>query len=138
MARPAFSLGVGASRIKTLTVALLAGSPLVAFAAHTIKLRMPERGQIVGCTLDVGLRGGTHVTSTLDVQAVAVSLLAAVFDVDALTPATPVDKEGAALSAAAASVAKDTELRIVTTESGGTAPTWADAMVSIDYVPLGD
>lgn len=137
MARPGYSLGIGA-RPASLIVTLAHMGPLVAFAAHTMKIRMPQRGQVIGMTLNVGTRGGTHVTSAVDVQKEGVTMLAATFDVDALTPGTPIDKEGAALAANAAEVAKDATISIVATESGGTTPTWGDAAVQIDYIPLGD
>lgn len=136
MARPGYALGGG--RPQSLVVSMLCGNALAAFAAHTVKLRMPQRGKVIGVFLNVGLRGGTHATSTVQVQNAGTSLLVAAFDVAALTPATPVDKEGAALAAAADDVAKDAELRIIVAESGGTSPTWADVTVQIDYVPLGD
>jgi len=137
MARPAFSLAVG--RVNTIgPITLAAMGPLVAFAAHTAKVRMPETGKIIGMTLNVGVKGGTHVDSSVDVLDDGVSLLAAVFDVDALTAGTPVDKEGTALAGGAASVAKDSVLSIVLAEAGGTAPTYSDATLQIDYVSLGD
>lgn len=134
MARPSFAPGVG--NVKTLNVSMLCGAALSAFTASTQKLRMPEKGQIIGITLNVGQRGGTHATSTVQVQNGGTSLLAAPFDVAALTPGTPVDKEDTALAAAAASVAKDAELRVVVAVTGGTSPTWADVTLQIDYVPL--
>jgi hypothetical protein len=136
MARPAFS--VGSAKPQSLVVSILCGQALAAFAAHTMKVRMPQTGKVIGVTLNVGGRGGTHSTSTLDVTNAGTSLLAAAFNVTALTPGTPVDKEGAALAAAAAEVAKDAELRITTAESGGTTPTWQNVTVQIDYVPSGD
>jgi hypothetical protein len=116
----------------------LAGAALTTFAAKTgfIQFRMPERGKIIGITLNVNQRGGSHVTSSLDVLAGATSVLTAAFDVDALTPGTPVDKEGTDLAAAAADVAKDTLIKVSTAESGGTTPTWADVTIQVDYVPL--
>lgn len=139
MARPGYSLGVkGGSQVKTLNVSMLCGAALAAFTASTQKLRMPEKGKIIGITLNVGQRGGTHATSTVQVQNGATSLLGAAFDVAALTPGTPVDKEGTDLAAAADSVAKDSELRVVVAVTGGTSPTWADVTVQIDYVALGD
>lgn len=140
MSRPGYSLGAkagGGGQVKTLLVTLTSFT-LEAFAAGTMAIKMPERGQIIGIDLSVGARGGTHSTSTLDVLAGATSLLAAVFDVAALTPLTAVAKEGTALAAGAADVAKDTEINITTAVSGGTSPTWARANVQIDYVPLGD
>lgn len=137
MARPGLSAGQGL-RVQSIIVTLVGAAPLVAFAAHTIKLLMPQTGQFVGATLNIGTRGGTHVTSAIDVQDDGVSILAATFDVDALTPGTPVNKEGSALAAGAASVAKDSVLSIILTESGGTSPTYADATLQLDYIPLGD
>ncbi len=137
MSRPAVSPGM-INRPQTIVLAIGCGTPLAAFAAQTQKLLMPQTGVIAGITLNVNQRGGTHSTSTMDVKAGATSLLAAPFDIAALTPATPVNKEGSALSAAAASVAKDTVLSIVTAQSGGTSPTWADVTVQIDYIPTGD
>lgn len=137
MARPGYSIGIP-TRPTTLMVTLANMGPLVAFAAHTVKIRMPQRGKIIGMTLNVGTRGGTHVGSALDVQKEGVTMLAATFDVDALTPGTPIDKEGSALAANADPVAKDATISIVTTEAGGTAPTWGDATLQIDYIPLGD
>jgi hypothetical protein len=139
MARPGFALGVkGGPQPKSLIISALTGAALAAFTAATWKLRMPERGQIIGITLNVGQRGGTHATSTVQVQNAGTSLLAAAFDVAALTPATPVDKEGSALSAAALNVAKDSELRAIVAVAGGSSPTWADVTLQIDYIPLGD
>jgi hypothetical protein len=137
MTRPAFSLGVN-QKVNSLVVSILAGQALATFVAHTAKVIMPQTGKIIGITLNVGLRGGTHSTSTVDVLAGATSLLAALFNVTSLTPGTPVNKEGSALAAGADSVAKDTVLSITSAESGGTSPTWADVTVQIDYVPLGD
>lgn len=138
MARPAFSIG-SQIRPQTLIVSLLNGAALAAFPpVNSQKIRMPQKGQITGITLNVGSRGGTHVTSTIDVKAGATSLLAALFDVAALTPGTQVDKEGAALAAAAASVAKDAVLSLVYNQASGTSPTWTDVTVQIDYIPLGD
>lgn len=140
MARPGYALGM--QRPKSLNVALH-GMGLIAFAALTRKITMPERGKIIGITLNVSAKGGTHSTSSLDVLKATVggsptSLLTAVFDVAALTAGTKVDKEGSAIAAAGDEVAKDQELRLVTAESGGTSPTWQGADVQIDYVPLGD
>lgn len=139
MARPGYSLAVkgGGGQVKSLNVTL-AGLVAAAFGAATFKLRMPEKGTIVGITLNVGARGGTHNTSTIDVLNGTTSLLAAVFNVATLTPGTPVDKEGTALAAGVGSVAKDAELRITSAESGGTSPTVTAVTVQIDYIPLGD
>ncbi len=139
MARPGYALGIkGGAQTKSLIVTL-AGPVVQTFPnAVSYKLRMPETGKVIGVSLNVGLRGGTHVTSSIDVTNAGTSLLAAAFDVDALTPGTMVDKEGAALASAAESVAKDAELRITTAESGGTSPTFGATTVQIDYIPLGD
>lgn len=140
MSRPAYSLGAkagGGGQVKSLIVTLK-DSVSGAFGDLTRKLQMPETGKIIGIHLNVAARGGTHSTSTVDVVADATSVLAAVFDVAALTPGTPVDKEGSALAAAADSVAKDTVLSVVQTEDGGSSPTWQGVDLQIDYVPLGD
>lgn len=136
MARPAYSLPM--PRPQSVVLTALAGAALTTFAAKTafLQFRMPQRGKIIGLTLNVNQRGGSHSNSSLDVLAGATSILAAAFDVDALTPGTPVDKEGAALAAAADDVAKDTLIKVSTAESGGTTPTWADVTLQIDYVPL--
>jgi hypothetical protein len=141
MSRPAYSLGVksgGGGDIRSLVVTIAGGSATAFTDGVTFKLRMPERGKVVGVTMNVGARGGTHSASAIDVTAGATSLLAAPFDVEAATPGTPVDKEGSALSSAAADVAKDTALAVVLSESGGTSPTVTALTVQIDYVPLGD
>ena len=140
MARPGYSLGTkagGGGQVKSLIVTLTSFT-LEAFAAGTMAIKMPESGKIIGIDLSVGARGGTHSTSTVDVLEGATSLLAAVFDVAALTPLTAVAKEGAALAAAADVVAKDAEINITAAESGGTNPTWGRVNVQIDYVPVGD
>lgn len=141
MARPGYALGM--PRPLSIVVALAHSGPLVAFAAHTAKVRLPQRGKIIGITLNIGAKGGTHSTSTVDVLKATTggsgtSLLAALFDAAALTAGTPVDKEGTALAAAADEVAKDQEIRVTLAESGGTSPTYSDATLQIDYVPLGD
>lgn len=137
--RPKYSLGTKAGgSVKSLVVTLLGGSALATFAAHTLKVALPERAKLIGVMVNVGLRGGTHSTSTLDVKNGSTSLLGTAFDVAALTPATPVHKEIASLASGAAEVAQNTEISIVTAESGGTSPTWADVTVQIDYVALGD
>lgn len=140
MARPGYALGIkgGGAQVKTLSFSLLAGSALVAFTAATLKMRMPETGKVIGATLNVGQRGGTFATGTIDVRNGATSLLGAPFDVAALTPATPVDKEGANLSAAADSVAKDSTITVVVAVAGGSSPTYSDVTLTVDYVPLGD
>ena len=117
---------------------MLGGSALATFAAHTLKVALPSRAKLIGAMVNVGLRGGTHVTSTLDIKNGSTSLLASTFDLAALTPGTPVHKEIAGLAAGAADVAQNVEISIVTAESGGTSPTWADVTVQIDYVDLGD
>lgn len=137
MARPAYSLAVPQPR--TLMFTALCGAALTTFAAKTgfIQARMPANGKIIGMTLNVNQRGGTHSASALDVKAGGTSLLGTPFDVDALTPGTPVDKENSALAAGAAAVAKDVLITVDTTESGGTSPTWADVTLQIDWVPIG-
>lgn len=135
MARPSVSAGLGL-KVATLIVTLAPLGALTAFAAMSLKLRMPQRGKILGMSLNVAARGGTHVTSAVDVSNAGTSLLAAAFDIDALTPGTIVDKEGSALAAGADDVAKDAEIRITSTEAGGTSPTWQGATVQIDYLPL--
>ena len=140
MARPGYSLAVkagGGGQVKTLLVPLTSFN-LEAFIDGTMAIKMPETGKIIGIDLSVGLRGGTHVTSTVDVLEGATSLLAAVFNVASLTPLTAVAKEGSALAAAADVVAKDAEINITVVEDGGTNPTWGAVNVQIDYVPLGD
>ena len=135
MARTKYSLGVGKGP-KSLILTLTANN-LEAFIAGTLQAQMPERGKVVGIYLNVGRRGGTHSTSTLDVLAGATSLLGALFDVAGLTPGTAVAKEGANLAAAAAAVAADTVLNFTTAVSGGSSPTWGAATIQVDYVPLG-
>jgi hypothetical protein len=143
MARPGYSLAVkggGGGQVKTLNVTLH-GMGLIAFEALTRKIVMPETGQIVGITLNAAAKGGTFpgsAAATVDVLAGATSVLAAKFDAEALVAGTPASKEGSALAAAAASVAKDTVISIATAVSGGTSPTWQGADIQIDYVPLGD
>lgn len=136
MARPGYSLGV--TRPQSIILNLAHSGPLVAFAAHTRKIQLPQRGKIIGIGLNVGARGGTHATSTIDVQANGVSLLSGVFNVASLTPGTPVQKEIADLVAGAASVAKDAVISIILAESGGSSPTFSDADLQIDYQPLGE
>lgn len=128
----------GGGQVKTINVCLAGLTALAATTAGTIKLLMPERGKIIGISLDVANRGGTHGTNTLDVLKASTSLLAALFDIAALTPGTPVHKEGTALAAAADEVAKDAVLSFTVAVSGGTSPTWAGVNVQLDYVPLGD
>ena len=140
-ARPGYSMGVkagGGGQVKSLVVCFLGGSALAAFAAHTLKVAVPEKAKLIGVMMNVGLKGGTHSTSTLDVKNGSTSLLSAAFDVAAATAATPVHKEIASLAAGAASGAQNTETSMVRAESGGSSPTWADVTVQIDYVPLGD
>lgn len=136
MSRPGYALGV--VRPQTL-IMNLTGAALEAFVdAQNWKCKLPQRGRVIGIDLNVAAVGGTHSTSTLDVLAGASSLLAAVFDVAGLTPGTPVVKEGSALTAAAAEIAKDTTINVTLAESSGTTPTWTRATLQIDYVPLGD
>jgi len=141
MARPGFSTAVkGGATVKALIVTVAQLGALVAFAAGSMKLRMPETGKIIGVSLNVAAGGGTHSTSTIDVLEGATSLLAAPFDVAAAVAAagTIVDKEGTALAAAADIVLKDAAISITAAESGGSAPTTRGLTVQIDYVPLGD
>lgn len=141
MARPGYSTAVkGGATVKSITYTVAQLGALVAYAAGSLKFRMPEKGQIIGVTANVAAGGGTHSTSTLDVSNAGTSLLVAPFDVAAMVAAagTVVDKEGSALAAGAASVAKDAEIRLTAAESGGTSPTVRGLTVQIDYVPLGD
>ncbi len=133
MARPVQNLGN--PPILSIVVSL-AGPALVAFADLTKQVRLPQRGKIVGVDLNVAGRGGTHSTSTVDLKVGSTSLLAAAFDVAALTPGTVVTKESAALAAGAADVAAGM-LNIVIDEGSGSSPTWQGADLQIDYVPLG-
>jgi hypothetical protein len=141
MARPGYSIGTkagGGGSVKSLIVSLH-GMGLIAFAALTRKIALPESGVIQAITLNVAARGGTHSTSTVDVKSGSTSLLTALFDVAALTPGTPVEKLAANLTATGqAVVAKDAVISIVTAESGGTSPTWQGVDLQIDYVPVGD
>jgi len=124
-------------RPQSIVLALTAAN-LEATVAGTRKLRMPQRGKIIGATLNLGLKGGTHGTNTLDILSGATSLLAAAFDVAAAVAGTPIDKEGSDLAAAAADVAKDATISVAVAVSGGSSPTWGAATLQIDYVPLGD
>lgn len=135
MARPGYNLG--SERPQTLLLHLTAAN-LEATVAGTRKIRMPQRGKIIGMTLNLGLKGGTHGTNTLDVLSGATSLLGAAFDVAAAVAGTPIDKEGTDLAAAAAEVAKDATISVAVAVSGGSSPTWGCATLQIDYVPLGN
>lgn len=139
MARPAVSIG-NPIRPQSIILSLLGGAALTAFPpVNGAKFLMPQTGEIIGVTVNVGSKGGTHSVSTLDLQTNAgATMLASLLDIAALTAGTPVSKEGAALAAAAASVAKDTVMKLVWNQSGGTSPTWTDVTVQIDYIPLGD
>lgn len=140
MARPKYSLAVkggGGGQVKSLTLTLT-GMTLEALVARTAKLIMPEKGKIIAVTANVAAKGGTPGTDTLDVTAGATSLLAATFNLNTIVAGTPVQKDGAGLSATADSVAEGTELRFTTAQSGGTSPTLALLTVQVDYVPLGD
>lgn len=137
MSRPGYSTGIKGAGIKTLLIPFLHAGPLVTWAAHTLKFRAPESGIVVGVTVNVEAKGGTHSVSTLDVKQGSTSLLAAAFDIFAAVAGTPIDKEGATL-ATTPTFAKDATLSIVTTESGGTSPTAQGVTVQIDYVPTGD
>lgn len=136
MARPEYNLAAGVPM--TFTFAVLAGAALTAFAAKTgfIQFRAPRKMKIIGITLTVNQRGGTHSASALNVLAGGTTVLAATFSVNGLTPGTPVDKEGSDLAAAADAIAKDTLVTVNLTESGGTSPTWADVTLQIDAIPL--
>ena len=136
MSRQGYSLGV--KSVLTMIIPLK-DAVSGAFATQTRKFTMPCTAKIVAIGLNVAARGGTHSTSTVDVKKTSTSLLAAVFDVAALTPGTIVSKESSStLASAADSVAKDQVISIISTESGGTSPTWAGADLQIDYIPLGD
>jgi len=127
-----------AAVVQSLIFGIAQGVPLTAFEAHTIKFTMPQRGKILGVRLNVGLRGGTFNVGTVDVKAAGTSILTAAFDVAALTPATPVDKEIADLSATGlALIEANTEMTIVVAVTTGTSPTWADVTVQIEYLPYG-
>jgi ABC-type microcin C transport system permease subunit YejB len=141
MARPGYSLGTkagGGGSVKSLIVSLH-GMGLIAFAALTRKIALPESGVIQAITLNVAAVGGTYSTATVDVLSGASSLVTNKFDVAALTPGTPVEKLAADLTTAGkAVVAKDAVISIVTAVSGGSSPTWQGADIQIDYVPVGD
>jgi hypothetical protein len=133
MARPGYSLGIS-SGVKSLLLTLAHIGPLVAFSAMTLKVRMPESGVIVGVTFNVAAKGGTHSNSALAVQ--NAGNVVATIDVDAAVAGTPSDVEGSSL--ANTTIVKDAVLSFVTTESGGTSPTWQGATVQVDYVRSGD
>lgn len=139
MSRTAFSAEF--NKVRTLTLTALGGAALTTFAANTglFKFTMPFTGKLVGASLNVHGRGGTHATSTLDVKAGGVSCLASTFNVAGLTPGTIVNKEGdAAFSATGLSIAKDAVVTVETAVSGGSSPTWSDVTLTLDIVPLGD
>jgi hypothetical protein len=133
MARPTYHVGVGTPQQVVLQLGPFA---LTAFAAiaNFVKFPLVGKAQIIGMTLNVATRGGTHSASAVDVLVNGVSALVTPFDVDALTPGTPVDKEGTALSAAAANIPQGAIVSVSTTESGGSSPTWANATLTIDYM----
>lgn len=137
MSRPGYSLGAGV-RPQSLIVPLVAGPTAQAFAALTVKAKLPQKGKIIGIDLNFASKGGTHSTSTVDVQDDGVSLLGAPFDVAGTAAGTTIAKEGSDLAAGAAAVAKDSVLSVVLAEAGGSSPTWGGASVQIDYIPLGD
>lgn len=141
MARPGFSLGTksgGGGQVKSLIVCLH-GMGLIAVAAHIRKIAMPESGKIIAVTLNVAARGGTHVTTTVSLKSGSTELLTTLFDAAGLTPATPVEKLTADLTATGqAVIAKDAVLSVTVAESGGTSPTWQGVDLQIDYVPVGD
>ena len=99
---------------------------------------MPCTGKVIGVTMNVAAKGGTHSVSTVDVLKGATSLLGSLIDVAGATAGTPVLREGSGLAAAADVVAKDAEIVITCAESGGTSPTVRGLTVQIDYIPLGD
>lgn len=136
MPRPEYNLAAGVPM--TFTFPMLVGAALTAFAAKTgfIQFRAPRKMKIIGITLNVNQRGGTHSASALNVLAGGTTLLGSTFSVNGLTPGTPVDKEGTDLTAAADVVAKDTLITVNLTESGGTSPTWADVTLQIDAIPV--
>jgi hypothetical protein len=139
MARQAFSREF--NQVRPIVLTALGGAALTTFAANTglFKFRAPFTFKLVGASLNVHARGGTHSTSTLDVKAGGVSMLASTFNVASLTPGTIVDKEGdAAFSATGLNVAKDAVITVETAQSGGTSPTWGDVTLQLDVVPLGD
>lgn len=140
MARPGYSTGVkGGAQVKSLIVTLH-GMGLIAFTALTRKIQMPESGKVIGVHLNVAAKGGTFPTTAafVDVLDGATSILATPFDVDLVTPGTPVDKEGTDIAAAGDVILKDAVVSITTAVTGGTSPTWAGADIQIDYVSLGD
>lgn len=140
MARPGYSMGTkagGGGQVKSLIVTL-AGMTLEALVARTAKIQMPETGKIIAVTANVAAKGGTPGTDTLDVTAAGTSLLAATFNLNTIVAGTPVQKVSTDLSATADEVAKDTEIRFTTAQSGGSSPTVAHLTVQVDYVPLGD
>lgn len=133
MSRPAYSTAI-AARIKTIALVLAPFGALTAFAAHTGKIRAPESGRIVGLSSNIGARGGTHVTSALAVATAGGTV--GTFDVDTQVAGTLTDIEGTSL--ANTEFAKDSTISVVTTEAGGTSPTWQNVILTIDYVPIGD
>ena len=135
MARPKFAVGTPGVRSLIIT---LAGVVAAAYEALTYKVIMPASGKVVGVTYNAGAKGGTFSTAALDVQDDGVSILGTTIDVAAAVAGTPVSKEGTALAAGAATVAKDSVLSIVQTVSGGSSPTHSGATLQIDYVPTGD
>jgi len=129
----------GQRQAQSLVFTALQFEALTAFTAFTAtgKLVLPCKAKIIGVRLNVNRKGGTFSVGTLDVLAGGVSILSAVFDVAAMVAGTPIDKEIADLTAAAAAVAANTEVTFTTAVSGGSSPTWADVTVQIDYMPLG-
>ena len=128
--------------VRTMNVCLAASGPLVAFASGTRKIIMPGRGKVIGVSLNLQGKGGTHVTSTVDVQDDGVSILTAPFNVATAVAGTPQSKEaspgGTGLAAAADDVRKDSVISIIMAEAGGTAPTFQGADLQIDWMPLAD
>jgi hypothetical protein len=134
---PGYSLMAG--KVKTLQFTPLAFvAANVAFAAHTLKFNLPERGQIIGIRVAVGLKGGTFSTATLDIKVGSTSILVAPFDIAAAVAGTPIDKEIAALTAGSQNIARNAEMSIVLAESGGSSPVWSDVVIQIHYQALGE
>jgi hypothetical protein len=137
MSRPAYSAGIGL-RPQSIIITTHQLAALAAFAAGAIKFTMPQSGTIIGITMNVAEKGGTHGTSTVDVKAGDDSVLGSVIDVAGATAGTPVLVEGDDLADAAVDIAKDTEMSVVLAVSGGSSPTARGLTVQIDYIPTGD
>jgi hypothetical protein len=115
------------------------GQALAAYTAYAklFNIIIPANYKVIGVTLIIGRKGGTYSVATLDVTVGGTTILGAVFDVAAAVAGTAINKEVANLAAGAASIAADAVLNVVTTESGGTSPTWGDVTLQIDVVPIG-